>query len=206
MRLKPDVMLPEIHRQALDNPIIRIAHDVRRGKGLPPEGRYGKLRITDWVDPADYDVVLCGTNATRNSLNHELRRRFGFRRGFEKHKELQQDETRVCLRNDYQVREPVYNGQLWTIDHVDVSLRGDVYDMRLHDDDDARGGGAGSQSSRQLARSKMVGERARLITRAVSCRPRAGSAAPHAQVGPRGRLRLLGAGVTSEPLWRYSLL
>ena len=29
---KPDVMLTEIHRQAFDNPLIRMATDVRTGK------------------------------------------------------------------------------------------------------------------------------------------------------------------------------
>ena len=32
MRFKPDVMLNEVHRQALNSPILRLATDVRQGK------------------------------------------------------------------------------------------------------------------------------------------------------------------------------
>ena len=37
---EPDVMLTEIHRQARDNPTIRMSMDIREGKRLTP-GSYG---------------------------------------------------------------------------------------------------------------------------------------------------------------------
>src|SRR6185437_529392 len=61
---KPDTMLTEIHRQAQDNPIVRLSMDIRAGKYLEP-GRYGEtevLRKTD-LDPnrvLEADQVLVG--------------------------------------------------------------------------------------------------------------------------------------------------
>src|SRR5690606_29513970 len=42
--LAPDIMLTEIHRQAEDNPIIRMSMDIREGRGLAP-GRYGDSQV-----------------------------------------------------------------------------------------------------------------------------------------------------------------
>ena len=40
---EPDAMLTEVHRQAADNPIIRLSMDIRAGEYLEP-GRYGEYR------------------------------------------------------------------------------------------------------------------------------------------------------------------
>ena len=40
---EPDAMLTEVHRQAEDNPIIRLSMDIRAGLDLEP-GRYGETR------------------------------------------------------------------------------------------------------------------------------------------------------------------
>jgi exodeoxyribonuclease-5 len=49
----PDVMLTEIHRQALENPILRLANQIRAGGRLPPAGyRAGDaLRISQDAEP-----------------------------------------------------------------------------------------------------------------------------------------------------------
>ena len=41
---EPDVMLTEIHRQARDNPIIRLSLDIREGEYLE-RGIYGESRV-----------------------------------------------------------------------------------------------------------------------------------------------------------------
>src|SRR4029077_5347850 len=41
---EPDAMLTEVHRQACDNPIIRLSMDIRAGLDLEP-GRYGESEI-----------------------------------------------------------------------------------------------------------------------------------------------------------------
>ena len=39
---EPDIMLTEIHRQAADNPIIRMSMEIREG-GFLEHGRYGDI-------------------------------------------------------------------------------------------------------------------------------------------------------------------
>ena len=40
---EPDAMLTEVHRQARDNPIVRLSMDIREGRSLAP-GQYGETR------------------------------------------------------------------------------------------------------------------------------------------------------------------
>jgi exodeoxyribonuclease-5 len=120
---KPDVMLTEIHRQARDNPILRLADDVRRGRPMWREGRYGggRLIIAPFVWNADapkFDTILVGINETRRLWNAKLRRELGFTRGTSD-APPQCGEVVVCNRNDYRVDEPVFNGQQWTIENVE---------------------------------------------------------------------------------------
>jgi exodeoxyribonuclease-5 len=42
--LEPDAMLTEVHRQARDNPIVRLSMDIRAGDYLEP-GRYGESEV-----------------------------------------------------------------------------------------------------------------------------------------------------------------
>jgi len=80
--VEPDAMLTEVHRQAEDNPIIRLSMDIRAGLELEP-GRYGESEIVtrDDLDPqrvVEADQVLVGRNATRRSYNMRMRQRRGF--------------------------------------------------------------------------------------------------------------------------------
>ena len=81
-RAEPDAMLTEVHRQAQDDPIIRLSMDIRAGEYLEP-GRYGETKWcakTD-LDPQrvlDADQVLVGRNATRRAYNKRMRERRGF--------------------------------------------------------------------------------------------------------------------------------
>ena len=69
-----DVALTEIHRQALDNPILKAATDVREGRGLPG-GIYGDTLWVGRKEEADdgwfrKDVqVITGLNKTKDDLN-----------------------------------------------------------------------------------------------------------------------------------------
>lgn len=79
----PDVMLTEIHRQAADNPIVRIATDIRMGKQItvghhkgPREGTgVSIIRRSDLQLKTELaaDQILCGKNDTRVSLNRRIR-------------------------------------------------------------------------------------------------------------------------------------
>src|SRR4051812_25813648 len=50
---EPDMMLTEVHRQARDNPIIRLSMDVREGRGLE-YGDFGAVQVVERaaLDPA----------------------------------------------------------------------------------------------------------------------------------------------------------
>ena len=70
---QPDAMLTEVHRQAQDDPIVRLSMDIRAGKRLEP-GDYGETQVVrrDALDPQrvlDADQVLVGRNATRRAYN-----------------------------------------------------------------------------------------------------------------------------------------
>lgn len=78
-----DFFLTEIHRQAADNPIIRLAHDARNGI-MPKIGDYGDgVRVMARKDDdvtynLDKDVtILCGTNNKRYYITRKLRKLMG---------------------------------------------------------------------------------------------------------------------------------
>lgn len=111
----PDVMLTEIHRQAKDNPIIRLSLDIREGEYLE-HGSYGESRVIprDAVDRAQVlgaDQVLVGRNKTRLDYNDRLRELRNL-----PHREPVVGDKLVCLRNNPQKR--LLNGQLWTVAEV----------------------------------------------------------------------------------------
>ena len=70
---QPDAMLTEVHRQARNDPIVRLSMDIRAGNRLEP-GDYGETQVVtrDALDPQrvlDADQVLVGRNATRRAYN-----------------------------------------------------------------------------------------------------------------------------------------
>src|SRR5512135_3198890 len=76
---EPDAMLTEVHRQAQDNPIVRLSMDIREGRELEP-GRYGESQIVvrSDLDPQrviDADQVLVGRNNTRRAYNMRVRQK-----------------------------------------------------------------------------------------------------------------------------------
>src|SRR3954452_17329952 len=70
---EPDAMLTEVHRQAQDDPIVRMSMDVREGRDLDV-GRYGESEVVSRaeLDPdrvMSADQVLVGRNNTRRAYN-----------------------------------------------------------------------------------------------------------------------------------------
>jgi exodeoxyribonuclease V len=109
---EPDCLLTEIHRQARDNPIIRLALDVREGREFM-HGDYGTARVIgrDDVDQnlvLAADQVLVGTNRTRRRYNQRLRQLKGFEAAYP-----QAGDKLVCLRND--PAKGLLNGSLWKV-------------------------------------------------------------------------------------------
>ncbi len=109
---EPDHLLTEIHRQARDNPIIRMAMDVREGRELS-HGDLGAARVIS-RNEVDQDMVLAadqvlvGTNRTRRRYNQRLRELKGFNASYP-----QAGDKLVCLRND--PAKGLLNGSLWKV-------------------------------------------------------------------------------------------
>ena len=83
----PDIFLDEIHRQALDNPIIRLSMDARNKipinygtyDGIVSVIQSGKYieEYNDkiWLKP---DQIICGKNSTRLAINDHVRNLLGY--------------------------------------------------------------------------------------------------------------------------------
>ncbi len=109
---EPDHLLTEIHRQARDNPIIRLAMDVREGREFM-KGDYGTAQVIGREEVTqelvlDADQVLVGTNRTRRRYNQRLRELKGFDSAYP-----QAGDKLVCLRND--PAKGLLNGSLWKV-------------------------------------------------------------------------------------------
>ncbi len=109
---EPDAMLTEVHRQAQDDPIVRLSMEVREGRGLEP-GRYGETEVVakSDLDPQrvlDADQVLVGRNNTRRAYNTRMRERRGFTGAMPA-----SGDKLVCLRNNR--KKGLFNGGLWSV-------------------------------------------------------------------------------------------
>jgi exodeoxyribonuclease-5 len=98
--VEPDVMLTEVHRQAGDSAIIRLATMARQGQPIP-QGQHDdhvwKMSRRD-VSPAQMLMggqVICGMNATRRQLNNAMRQAAGFTDTYPSGR----DEKLICLKN-----------------------------------------------------------------------------------------------------------
>ncbi|QPC87082.1 AAA family ATPase [Mesorhizobium sp. NBSH29] len=134
----PHYMLTDIHRQAKDSPIIRLATDVR-------EGRWNRndLVVTDGLtmcrkadlNPAAVtgaDAVIVGRNATRNAFNRRMRQV----RGFNPTLPPQKGEIVMCLRNDRLLQ--IYNGESFKISRrnkTEQRIEGRVHYFSIEDPD-----------------------------------------------------------------------
>lgn len=118
---EPDYMLTEIERQAKDNPIIWLATRARLGQVIKP-GWYGesrilssKFNITDRMIKRA-DQMICGSNATRRSMNDRYRRLNG------KYDRDTQYPVRgdrlICLKNNKD--NGLLNGTMWTCTEPEI--------------------------------------------------------------------------------------
>lgn len=109
---KPDHMLETIHRQAQDDPIIRLATAVRQGEKLT-HGQYGESYVGPRSEAQHERVMLAdqcivGLNTTRNRGNVAFRDKLG-RASWEP----EHGDKLICLRNDHEVG--VMNGSMWIV-------------------------------------------------------------------------------------------
>jgi exodeoxyribonuclease-5 len=129
---KPDVMLTEIHRQAKDNPIIRVATDIRENRPLVI-GDYGSVVIgrrgeRGPAEALEADQILVGRNPTRQAYNKRLRKHLGRESALPV-----ADDRLVCLRNDQQLE--IFNGGLFTVEQRLPGTTHNQVRMMLKSDD-----------------------------------------------------------------------
>ncbi len=131
---EPDAMLTEVHRQAQDNPIVRLSMDIRAGRPLA-EGQYGDTQVVrrGELDPGRVigaDQVLVGRNVTRRAYNMRLRQR----RGLEGVLPIVGDKL-VCLRNNR--NKGLFNGGLFVVkERPKRKRKRKILHLRLRRDED----------------------------------------------------------------------
>jgi len=139
---KPQYILNEIKRQALDNPIIRLSQDVRNGVEIP-YGLYDKNNqnvfklkwnstdcktVFNKLDFVSDDIIfLCGLNTTRVSINQMIRNNLGYTKP-----EPYPGERVVFLKNNYTSK--VLNGMLGKVLFLLYEAK-NIYDMTILLDD-----------------------------------------------------------------------
>jgi len=144
----PDVLLTEVHRQAGESAVLRLATLAREGKWIP----YGhhddfvwKMRRTD-LEPRQLlnaDQVICGKNATRIQLNVGMKRAAGFDAVFPGGN----GEKLICLKNRNDVG--LVNGMFVTLDAIKDDGDEIAFTASITSEDGKQiGGGSNSKSER----------------------------------------------------------
>lgn len=124
---KPDVMLTEVHRQAADNPIVRIATQVRLGEQLALGSHKGSvaghgasiirresLKLSSELGA---DQILCGKNNSRVSINRRIRGQLRAEGKLPGGNHLPVVGDRIiCLKNKRD--RGLLNGSMWTVDEL----------------------------------------------------------------------------------------
>jgi len=132
----PDVMLTEIHRQAAESAIIRLATMAREGRPIG-FGQYDdhawKMPMADVTPPQALrgGQVICGRNATRFQLNNALRRAAGFGGSY---LPTGPDEKIICLKNQNDLG--LINGMFVSLS--DIVDEGSLYFSAVGIDEDGK--------------------------------------------------------------------
>jgi exodeoxyribonuclease-5 len=140
---KPELRLETIHRQAADNPIIKLSI-MARETGKIPVGNYGNgVRKLSKFDPDSQEIledyfqsfnsdtmILCGYNNSRIKLNNYLRQVLGFESA-----QPQAGDRIICLRNNH--KKGVFNGMLGTLQRISEEGE-DFYNLKIDFDDEEK--------------------------------------------------------------------
>jgi len=114
IKIKPNARLEQIHRQAMDNPIIRFSMEIRDGVAKPRDWRKREgcgIWKADEVDLGDWvkaDQIITGRNASRHKINRFIRKRLG-------HEGIDPvaGEKLICLKNDNRRIPQFVNGTIF---------------------------------------------------------------------------------------------
>lgn len=92
---KPDYVLTEVHRQARDSPVLRLATMIREGMQPTKEFMLHRQYLNK-EELLSFDQVLVGKNITRRMVNTKMRALYGYNS-----KWPVAGDKLVCLKNDY---------------------------------------------------------------------------------------------------------
>jgi exodeoxyribonuclease-5 len=130
----PEIRLEKIHRQAENNPILRLAAALREGRSVPQRWKSSDGALTLETRDAFWRAVenledyqyICGYNKTRHDVNKIIR----MKRGFDK--VLHEGDVVICLKNNYDFN--VFNGMQATVRKI-RSMRGRNIEMQIETED-----------------------------------------------------------------------
>ena len=110
-----DFTLTTIHRQKLNDPIIKLATHAREGQKLP-FGEFGQSFVRPNLDVdiesvLSADQILVGTNETRHRFNCRVRELHGLPPG-----QPCVDDKLVCLKNN--ATKGIFNGEIWFVTEI----------------------------------------------------------------------------------------
>lgn len=138
----PDFMLTEVHRQAKESGILRLATLIREGGSLSSHSNSSDAVVTRrpagrGIDVAlgeravAVDQILVGRNETRRKINRRVRELTG--RTVSGTGPVATDRV-VCLRNDRKLG--IFNGSQWSVLSSQCEYESDLCTMQLRSEDD----------------------------------------------------------------------
>lgn len=128
-RRAPDQLLTEVHRQARDNPVLRLATDARERR-LPAYGVYGDSKVVDKLsmqEAMQHDQILVGRNHTRRAKNKGIREILGRKTWVP-----EVGDRVICRKNQHSLG--LINGSMWRVLEVGQVIDEEV-PMLLKSDD-----------------------------------------------------------------------
>lgn len=158
----PDFLLTEIHRQALESPVLSLANRIRTSTDAGFGINRDELRPASVAAAMEYDQILCWSNKRRWALIEVIRRKLGRPAGVP----VEGDKI-MCLTNNKDLA--VFNGQQFTVLACLPGVLGPTLTVRdddghtqeipCYDDgfagremqDQAKSSGAGREGMRMLA-------------------------------------------------------
>jgi exodeoxyribonuclease-5 len=119
LMFNPDFVLTQIHRQALNSPIIKLSKFIREEGYIPYKILSKDVLKTNWntkhcqdiwesINFEENTMVLCGFNASRVNLNDKIRTKLGYKK-----RQPYPGERIVCLKNNRS--SGIMNGQIGTV-------------------------------------------------------------------------------------------
>lgn len=128
---EPDMMLTEIHRQALDNPIIAMSKIVREGKPLHL-GAYGDSRVVNSKLEADdilrHNIILTGLRKTKKACDDKAREILG-----KVNRLPMKGDKLMCVKNNHMLG--LLNGQIWESLTDAVEVGGGIVSLHIRSEE-----------------------------------------------------------------------